>query len=635
MSEMVQSVPYQIETADSILYGCITPAFIWSLESGKLLKANAMGYELLKADPERPEACDLFSRIQNWQEIEEFGNHSLWLDFTADNGETKSVQVRNSYLSADERILLTVVLDRKWQSENANDHLFDAFNKIIRSASVTFCSRTNFAENFETFFNTVQVELDMDEFIFLPGEIFKQYDLFDKINSINRQKPFVQTIQDNGVDFSEYPISQLSELTNRGEESFQNWFLFPVSAAEQILGAFLLKPQHNKARMLESYRVLLEVLSVELSGLFEHMQMTKSLYQSEFENALNTQILNNISEGVIITNNDFQIVYFNKISSLMFGFSATDVIGHPLDNLFVTSGGVRKLIADLSASENGADLSSAIQYFHRRSGESFPCFVRLSTLNFDRDNNYTIFVLSDVTESEETRLKAEQLAQRAFLGDFASLLAHEIRNPINNMNIWIQNIKSLCKEDDEIAKAVARIEEDSMRVSHLITNILAFSRPLKLNLEETDLTVYLNEILDRWKLNFARADIKIYFSAPEIFPKIMIDPRSMEQVFNNLIGNSVDALNGKGGMITLKLGLFESETGRKQVQISLSDNGPGIPDELIDHIFEPFVTSKKKGNGWGLALTKRIITSHRGSIQVKSYPGGTVFDIFLPQNFGG
>ena len=106
----------------------------------------------------------------------------------------------------------------------------------------------------------------------------------------------------------------------------------------------------------------------------------------------------------------------------------------------------------------------------------------------------------------------------------------------------------------------------------------------------------------------------------------------LEQVFNNLIGNSVDAFDGQDGIITLKLSLRESETGRKQVVITESDNGPGIPEDKIDSIFEPFMTTKKNGNGWGLALSKRIITSHKGTIQVKSFQGGTVFEILLPLN---
>jgi signal transduction histidine kinase len=308
------------------------------------------------------------------------------------------------------------------------------------------------------------------------------------------------------------------------------------------------------------------------------------------------------------------------------------VIGHDIDDLIVTREGVREMVSHHFSTEENQDddETDTIRYFHRRSGETFPCQIEIKKFDFDEKNSYTIFILTDVTETEENRMKSEQLAQRAFLGDFASLLAHEIRNPVNNMNVWIQNIKSLCHEDDEIYKAAHRIEDDCSRVSHLVTNILAYSKPLKLNLEEVDLASFLLDLLERWKINFVRSNIKYYFSPPDNFPKIMGDPRALEQVFNNLIGNAIDAFDNKGGVISLKISLYQPETGGRKALISVSDNGPGIPDDMIDHIFEPFVTSKKKGNGWGLAISKRIVTSHKGSIQVKSYPGGTVFEILLP-----
>ncbi len=481
------------------------------------------------------------------------------------------------------------------------------------------------------------IELNLSEFGFLPEAVFRQYDLYDSLYNILKVKTFYPFIADQQKTFSRFPKNVLSAVELQHQEAPANLHIFPVTNSESNIGYFLLKFRESSSYQPDYFQTILEVVSVFMQNLFESMEMTKSLYQSEFENTLNAQIIDNISEGVIITNTEYQIVYINQMSSMMFGFAPSDVIGHPLDDLLVTTEGVSKLVQSLSDNDSPHETSdaSSIQYLHRRSGESFPCHIRLSFLDFDEKNKYTIFVLTDNTETEESRLKTEQLAQRAFLGDFASMLAHEIRNPINNMSIWLQNIKSLTQEEDEVYQAANRIEEDCSRVSHLISNILAFSRPLKLNLEETDLSQYLNETIDRWKLNFARANIKTYYSAPDDLPKIFIDPRSMEQVFNNLIGNAVDAFDNKGGVISFKLSLHESEIGRKQILISVSDNGPGIPDELIDHIFEPFVTSKKKGNGWGLALSKRIITSHKGTVQVKSYPGGTVFEIMLPTNSGG
>jgi len=105
----------------------------------------------------------------------------------------------------------------------------------------------------------------------------------------------------------------------------------------------------------------------------------------------------------------------------------------------------------------------------------------------------------------------------------------------------------------------------------------------------------------------------------------------LEQVFTNLISNAVEAMTPQqGGTIAVQLEVDEDVPNRKQVEIKISDSGPGIPDEIRGRIFEPFLTTKSTGTGLGLAICKRIITAHRGNIIVNSFPGGTVFHVYLP-----
>jgi signal transduction histidine kinase len=105
-------------------------------------------------------------------------------------------------------------------------------------------------------------------------------------------------------------------------------------------------------------------------------------------------------------------------------------------------------------------------------------------------------------------------------------------------------------------------------------------------------------------------------------------------VFINLINNAMDAMSKNGGLLAIRLVLCDEIKNRPQIEITISDNGPGIPDEIKDRIFEPFVTNNPKGTGLGLAITKRIITAHQGSIRLTTFPGGTVFHIYLPATHG-
>ncbi|MBR6088361.1 MAG: PAS domain-containing protein, partial [Anaerolineaceae bacterium] len=373
-------------------------------------------------------------------------------------------------------------------------------------------------------------------------------------------------------------------------------------------------------------QIICGVMSEKCRNFHSTLSLRKENYISKFENSINDIVNANIIEGVIITDEHFDVMYINPVAATMFGFSSSQVVGHKLEDLLVTSDGIQGLVDR----EDKDGLVSSIKYLHRRSGKIFPCQIKVCKMESGYDS-YNIFVLSDQTETEESRLKTEQLTQKAFLGDFASLLAHEIRNPINNIQMWIANLYTLADGNEEFLSGAKRVENDFQRITQLVNNILAFSKPIALNKEEIDLSLLLSEIIEKWRLNFVRKNITCYFNPPQDFPKFYGDPRSLEQVFNNLIGNSVDAFDGQDGIITLKLSLKENESGRKQILISESDNGPGIPEDKIDSIFEPFMTTKKNGNGWGLALSKRIITTHKGTIQVKSFQGGgTVFEILLP-----
>jgi signal transduction histidine kinase len=127
-----------------------------------------------------------------------------------------------------------------------------------------------------------------------------------------------------------------------------------------------------------------------------------------------------------------------------------------------------------------------------------------------------------------------------------------------------------------------------------------------------------------------RVNIEPYFKAGEDLPVVNGDYRSLERVFTNLISNAVDVMSESGGTLSVRVGMKEAANQQPQIEITFADNGPGIPDGIKDHLFEPFVSNKPRGTGLGLAITKQIVTTHRGAIYASSFPGGTVFHVELP-----
>jgi len=158
---------------------------------------------------------------------------------------------------------------------------------------------------------------------------------------------------------------------------------------------------------------------------------------------------------------------------------------------------------------------------------------------------------------------------------------------------------------------------------------------MEYHMEATDLGVILTRMLERWTPRMTRVNITPYFQAEPSCPKVLGDPRALEQVFTNLVSNAVQAMTASGGTLALKMGRSDPVGMQDFVEVSVSDTGPGIPEDIREHIFEPFRTTKpQEGTGLGLAITKRIVTAHKGNISLTTFPGGTVFTVCLPAIHG-
>jgi len=224
----------------------------------------------------------------------------------------------------------------------------------------------------------------------------------------------------------------------------------------------------------------------------------------------------------------------------------------------------------------------------------------------------------------------QQLEHRAVLGDYTAAFAHDVRNPINNISTGLQLLSASMEAADPNQEIINRMLADCTRLNHLMESFLAFSRPLELKFEPFDAEPFLKRIIDRWQPRMARVNVKPILTVEKEIKRIIGDPRSLENVFTNLISNALEAMTETGDTLAIKAVMVNEINGHPVVEISVSDNGPGIPEDVKERIFEPFVTTRKMGTGLGLAITKQIVNAHKGSLRVDSFPGGTVFTVQLP-----
>jgi signal transduction histidine kinase len=230
--------------------------------------------------------------------------------------------------------------------------------------------------------------------------------------------------------------------------------------------------------------------------------------------------------------------------------------------------------------------------------------------------------MDHLRESQEKLVLAERLST---VGQFSAQIAHEIRNPLVTIGRLARQLaRSPGLAPDEHAKAEAVAVEES-RMERLLNDLLDFSAQPKPRLEPTDLAGVLGSLLLFMGDEFARKGIKVTTTFEPGVPSCLADADQMRHVFLNLFRNAMNILQ-EGGEIAVRVSLADEDT----VRVSISDNGPGIPDLIRDRIFTPFFTTSSVGTGLGLAVAARIIADHGGRITVDSAPGrGAVFHMDL------
>ena len=227
-----------------------------------------------------------------------------------------------------------------------------------------------------------------------------------------------------------------------------------------------------------------------------------------------------------------------------------------------------------------------------------------------------ILVIINIYRIEfSANLKLEKLAA---IGELSSRLAHDMRNPLNNINMSMQLLKTKYKDISDEEK-FATIEKSLERMTHQIKEVMDFVRTREPTLSLWKLNTILKESLDKVKIP---KEIKITLPNDDVL--ILCDKEQMEIVFINMILNSIESIQDKGWI------KIEAEESPKVTEIQISDSGSGIPEEYIDKIFDPLITLKERGTGLGLASCKNIINSHGGKIFVQNNP--TTFTITIPKN---
>ncbi|OGW45388.1 MAG: hypothetical protein A2Y66_09105 [Nitrospirae bacterium RBG_13_41_22] len=332
----------------------------------------------------------------------------------------------------------------------------------------------------------------------------------------------------------------------------------------------------------------------------------------------NENILQSVPSGVISFNDEMRITKINQAAEKILevkgettiGRYHTDVLNKPITDLLHN----RKVI------ERG-EISCITP-----SGKKIWLGFTLSPLK-DRKGMTIgqILVFTDLTHLKAFEAQMELRAKLSSLGEISAGIAHELRNP---MGVIAGYTKLLTKKaDNSLKPTVDAISKEIVVMDRIISDFLSFTRPVELTISDIDLKAIIENctatIVDK------RIDIKLRLDMNAL-PVIKGDEVLLRQAFTNLIQNAVEAMP-QGGELTVKASPSAGSSG-DFLDVSISDTGHGIAENIKDKIFLPFFTTKESGTGLGLAIVHNIVVAHGGNISVDSSDKGTTFRIKFPLN---
>jgi PAS domain S-box-containing protein len=376
-----------------------------------------------------------------------------------------------------------------------------------------------------------------------------------------------------------------------------------------------------EARALAGSGDELGLVSRKITQVGQQLRGVHEIFSTMRENM--NSVMAGLEDGLLLFTRDARAVMVSPAAEKFLGAPAGQFLGRRVTEIFPDGHPLREVLhiesdelsevaaeADLETSEGPRRVSINVQAI-QEDGERMGALVTLRDL--------------DSLESINTQLQVSE--RLAALGRITAGVAHEVKNPLNSMRLWLENLKESlpAEQDGATQQAVQVLDKEIDRLDAVVKRFLDFTRPMDVRLEPTQLADLLMEVLEIAKPQLEKSNIQVAHLLPIDVPEVYGDRALLKQAVFNLVLNATEAMPS-GGQLRLVL----SRRG-EMAEITVGDTGNGIPPENRQKVFQLFFTTRPGGNGIGLASTFRIVQLHNGSIDFTSEVGrGTTFRIELP-----
>lgn len=371
-------------------------------------------------------------------------------------------------------------------------------------------------------------------------------------------------------------------------------------------------------------------------------QLDAPAHQLHFES-----ILDSVPDAMVVTDESGTILAFSRAAEKLFGYTAADMIGQP----------VNRLMAGRDRANHGSYIGNYMRTGERQiigkgrvviaaraDGSLFPIDLKIGEAKIGEHFLFTAFI-RDLTEQQRAELRMQEMqselvhfSRLSAVGTMASALAHELNQPLTAVANYLEASRDLLDSPDpetrEILRgALSEAATQAVRAGEIVRKLRSYVSRGEVDARPVSLRPLLLDAVALTKTSRDRADIPVIITLDAPVDRVLADPIQVQQVVINLIRNAMDAMTGlENARIEIRAAPAD-EPGF--VEISVCDNGPGLSPEMKETIFKPFATTKAQGMGLGLSICQTIVEAHGGSIRAVAAPaGGTCFRFTLRQDTG-
>jgi PAS domain S-box-containing protein len=363
-------------------------------------------------------------------------------------------------------------------------------------------------------------------------------------------------------------------------------------------------------------------VSSKISRIGQQLRGVQEIFSTLRENL--DQVLGGLEDGLLLFTRDGRAVMVSPAVERFLGVPADQLLGRMAEDIFPAGHPVRRA---LGLDEGAiAPVSTEVE-LPSPTGEA-PQHVGIGAQVITEGGTRmgALVTLTDLESRERISTQLQVSERMSAIGRIMSGVAHEVKNPLNSMRLWIETLKEFIPADEELPKEAVRVLDSEIdRLDTVVKRFLDFTHPVELHPEETQLAALIDEVVGVARPQMERAKVEVATHYAKALPAARVDRELIRQALLNLVLNAVEAMP-EGGRLTLTL-----ERHGDMAEIQVKDTGRGISPEHRNRIFQLFFTTRPGGSGIGLASTFRTIQLHNGAIDFETEMGrGTSFRIELP-----